>query len=142
MGASCWSHFVPYHPDIDGVLHAVREQIFNEQAYYLSEEHQAQGIFPATMEELIELNGEAGTHSIIDMDGGVMDTPEFAAVAPLTSDQLQRLFDTDFPDHAVVQERLESGELYNFCRRWEGVFITIYDGEVAAELCFVGCSGD
>ena len=142
MGASCWSHFVPYHPDIEGVLQAVREQVFQDQAYYLSETHQAQGIIPASMEELIELNGEAGTHSIIDMDGGLGATPEFAAVALLTPEQLQRMFDTEYPDHALVENRLESGELYSFCRNWEGVCILVYTNNVPTEICFLGCSGD
>lgn len=137
MGHSCWSYFVPFQEDIATALEELREQAFVHRAYVWNGDTE-----PTSIEELIEWAGENGTESIIDMNGGVVDSPDFAAVAQLSANLYQELFGTIQPTHEQVEEMLSSGELHAVCRSWEGIFIVVYSEEYPAEICFVGCSGD
>jgi hypothetical protein len=137
MGHSCWHYFVPFQEDISAALEELRAAAFIHRAYVWEG-----SVEPSSMEELIEWAGESGTQSIIDMNGGVVDSPDFAAVAQLDARFYEELFGTVQPTHEQVQMMLDTGELHALCRSWEGVFIVVYEGDDPLEICFAGCSGD
>src|SRR5436190_23671670 len=98
MGASGWDYFVPYQSDINAALQTLRQQAFQNKDFetWFDED---EGIEPADIDELLELNAEAGAHSIIDMTEGVSKEPAFGTVSPLTEPELMKLFGTLEPNH-------------------------------------------
>lgn len=63
MGASGWSYYVPYDPDLDRALQRLREQVFREGKFYSPDPARR----PKSIAQLLEWNAEDGTHSILDM---------------------------------------------------------------------------
>lgn len=97
---------------------------------------------PHTIEELLERESEDGTHSILDITC-VSSRPKFGAISPFPPSKLLYYFDTEKPTHAVIQDRYEWGSLEKFTsRRWQGIYIIVYRGEIPEEIFFAGCSGD
>lgn len=96
---------------------------------------------PSTIDELLEQCAEAGTHSILDIDG-VSPAPELGAATPLSETQLQTLFGTTQPTKAMIQSAKEDGRLHALCNRWQAVFLTVYEDGQPAEYVFAGVSGD
>lgn len=170
MGASGWSYFVPYEPDISAALERLRQAVFQRGDYYWrgsgyefwdeADNRLAMGEDPAVVEiermakrdsmqkpssiaELFEWNEEVGTHSIIDMDRGVSTDPAFGTVSSLTDDQLISGFGTTTPTHAQIEQWEAGGDPIGSVRsRWKGLYIVVYKGDVPTELYFAGFSGD
>lgn len=169
MGASGWAYFVPYQPDINRALQELREAVFKSGAYYTEatfldmidedavEKHvppeffqqfkvalqslrsKSQPLRPQTITELLEMNGESGTHSIIDISD-ISPTPDFGMAAPLSHQQLIDLFGTDHPTRNMVEQR--SDDLQSLRSRWEATYIVIYADGLPSEIFFTGYSGD
>lgn len=97
---------------------------------------------PTSPESLLEWNRESGTHSIIDIYRGVSEQPQSGTISPLTSEQLKTFFGTLKPNHEMVANWLTSFDITEIRDRWDGVYITIYDGDIPTEYCFAGFSGD
>jgi hypothetical protein len=158
---SDWYYFVPYQSDINRALQALRRQVFERGRYHrpaafyahmltlqpeVGPERVASAIRtlwaapPRTMDELIERNGEAGTHSIIDIEQ-VWDQPGFGVAWPLTPDQLLDVFGTTEPtrDQVLLHER--SGILGAYRQRWQALYIVVYCGGLPSEIFFRGYSG-
>ncbi len=161
MGASGWKYFVPYQPDLNKALHDLHQKVFEANAYHFPlevhftvEEYQSMSEEaltakieelrkaqrrPQSIDELLRMNGETGTHSIIDIES-VSDTPDFGKVAPLSQQQLLRLFNTDSPTHTMIEARVD--DLYTLRRRWQGTYIIVYKDHQPDEIFFIGYSGD
>lgn len=161
MGASGWKYFVPYSPDINRALHDLRQKVFETNAYHfplevhftveeyqsLSEEALTAKIEelrkaqrrPQSIDELLRMNGETGTHSIIDIES-VSATPDYGKVAPLSQQQLLQLFNTDSPTHTMIEARVD--DLYTLRQRWQGTYIVVYQDHQPDEIFFIGYSGD
>jgi hypothetical protein len=169
MGASGWVYFVPYQPDINKALQELREAVFKSGAYYtqaafvasIDEDEIAKHIpseyaelFKATLQklrsepqppkpnsiaELLEMNGESGTHSIIDING-ISSTPDFGMAAPLSQQQLRKFFGTEKPTRSIVEQHAD--EIQSLRRRWEATYIIIYRDGSPGEIFFTGFSGD
>jgi hypothetical protein len=160
MGASGWSYFVPYQEDIAQALHDLRERVFQAGEYYKPDEWYAElrsrGIIteeeyqdnileinsqsvPDNIDELVELRGEEGTHSIIDIEG--VSTSAFpGTISPLSNDEYLELFGTQRPSHSLVEEKEEALQSIHgpFC----GTYIYIYEKEKPVEIFITGISGD
>jgi hypothetical protein len=89
--------------------------------------------------EIYEINGEEGTHSILDM-AEIGQEPDFMRVAPLKESELILLFNTLTPDRELVEERID--RLMDFRSRWMGTYVILYEDGEPTELLFVGFSGD
>jgi hypothetical protein len=63
MGASGWHHFVPFDTDPARGLARLREEIFRRGAYFSPKKKKA-----ASIEQLLALCGESGTHSVLDVN--------------------------------------------------------------------------
>jgi hypothetical protein len=98
---------------------------------------------PRTIEELLEMAGESGTHSILDI-AHTADIPEFGAATPLTKHRHLQLFGTTTPTRAQVEaaQAAPAGPDEGI-RRWEAVYFVVHDEAGSPlEYVFVGCSGD
>ena len=162
MGASGWDYWVAYQSDISAALQQLREQVFAQGGYYrpavfyqalleggfvpdnMKEEfasHLAERYNqppPQTIKELLEQNREEGTHSIIDIER-ISTTPASGAAAPLTPDELRRLFGTTQPtrDQVVAKDLLSNYQ----SQRWDGHYVITYAGDQPSEIYFWGYSG-
>jgi hypothetical protein len=99
---------------------------------------------PATIDELLEEQGESGTHSILDIQR-VSDTPEFGAVSPMPAERLLKIFGTDKPTRKMVESKLGDVDLMEdplVSERWHGVYFTVYRNDKPDEIFFIGTSGD
>lgn len=170
MGASGWSYFVPYEPDIAQALGKLRESVFRSGTFYTP-------MFTRkskTIAELLKRNGESGTHSILDVDR-VLQTPlpvpvlkwhfdivsktgspppeaEFhqrmlaetklmGAVAPFSDEQLNHAFGTNRPTRNTVDQKWFG--LLDFIPRGCGAFVIVYDAaNNPSEIFFTGKTGD
>lgn len=138
MGASGWKYYVPYQADIGQALQDLRNEVFRSGQYYkLHPDRQ-----PATIEELLEMNGDEGTHSIMDIFM-VAPGPDYGVAAPLSPDELIQYFKTARPTHADVENNPAAVDDIQTSRgRWIGTYIITYDGDAPSEILFFGHSGD
>jgi hypothetical protein len=166
MGASGWSYFIPYQEDVYQALQELREIIFEQGAYYkpaefygkILESEVGQNMSPDlrgqlktdvekmrkqpkpnSIDELIELNGESGTHSILDIQK-VASSPDFGVVAPLSQKELRDIFGTERPNREMVENKAEI--VKSLRGRWQGTYIIVYNKETPKEIFFTGFSGD
>ena len=100
---------------------------------------------PTTIEELIALNGEEGTHSILDIDT-IASSPSFGVGAPLSKEELIQFFGTDQPTHAMIDEKKRelSRSLQKSLGRYkyEATYVIVYRDDMPDEIFFTGYSGD
>jgi hypothetical protein len=165
MGASGWAYLAQYQVDLNQALETLREVVFQSGEYFTEAKFLAMVIEntqesmspealrplqdrlaelenesqPRTIQELLQMNGENGTHSIIDIKG-VAETSEFGKVAPLSSQQLMKFFGTERPTREMAEEKLD--EIENLCQRGEGVYFVVFQNGSPSEICFIGISGD
>jgi hypothetical protein len=96
MGASGWYYFVPFDPDPQAALQRLREDVFRRGQYFTPKTKkpgrlrsaQAPGSpkSPRSIDELLMLCKESGTHSILDVDR-LVTTPH----PPSTADWMRAL---------------------------------------------------
>jgi hypothetical protein len=138
MGASAWQYYVPFEPDIRQALARLRQEVFRAGQYYASPGTRR----PASIEDLLEISGESGTHSILDvMD--VAERPSAGVVAPLSRSELVGAFGSERPTRLDVERASTSLEAIRSRRgRWTGSYIILYEKDKPAEILFFGYSGD
>lgn len=168
MGASGWAYFVPYQADVAAALQTLRADIFH-RGDVVNEVNERLKLYrngdydpyttaprfrfdtddlerwlsspqPETIEDLIKILGDTGTHSVLDIDG-VAETPGWRMMAPLSEEELVSLFGTTQPSRAQI-ETLDRWRLYATRRRWQGGYIVAYTSGEPNELFFFGYSGD
>ncbi len=160
MGASGWSYFVPYRADVREALQELRTKVFHAGEYYkpaewyrllhdrrVIDDFQLRELLkkldpepkPSTMEELIELRMEEGTHSIIDITE-VSETGGENTISALTPSEYANILGTEKPEHLLVAQK--ASELQTLRGRWQGVYVVIYKDGLPEEIFFTGYSGD
>lgn len=132
MGAESWQYFVTYQPNLQGALENLRHQEFRAGRFRGSE------LKPATIEEAFENMDADGTASILDIER-IADEPDFCVVAPLPKDELVRLFGTDQPTRAMIEQNMD---FYEDIERGQGVYILVYKDGQPSEIFFGGYSFD
>ena len=139
MGASAWNYYVPWQPDAGRALGELREQVFRSGQYYKPHT----GVQPATIEELLEMNSEAGTHSVLDIFM-VAPHPDYGVAAPLSRDELIRYFGTEQPTRSALDSNPAALEEVRARRGpWSGTYVVVYDDNGSpSEILFFGQSGD
>jgi hypothetical protein len=130
-----------------------REDVFARGDYLTGESpiHSGNRIFispsrprpkPATIDELLEQQGDSGTHSILDIIC-ISSKPKRKAISPFPSSLLVEYFDSETPSPAEIQEVYEFGSLEKFTgKRWRGIYIIAYFDCKPSDIFFAGCSGD
>lgn len=95
---------------------------------------------PETIEDLIKIQAESGTHCILDIDG-IAEKPEFRKAYPIRRATLEMIFETSQPSKGEVEKRLN--KLWNILAPiWAaGYFATYRDGNPHEWFIF-GVTGD
>jgi len=99
---------------------------------------------PRTIEELLEMAAENGTHSILDITH-TADIPEIFAAVPLSKHRRLKYFGTLTPTRAQAEAAfgLTAEGPDDGIRRWEAIYFTVHDEDgMPLEYVFVGASGD
>ncbi len=138
MGASAWQYFVTFDSDTRRALARLRQEVFQAGQY-----HAPPGVpRPASIEELLELSGETGTHSILDvMD--VAQQPAAGFVAPLSRSEIGATFGSERPTRLDAERARTALEAIRLRRgRWSGTYVVLYQQDTPAEILFFGYSGD
>ena len=94
---------------------------------------------PQTIEELLEMVAEDGTHSILDIEH-VGPRLDFGVAAPLPASRVARVFGSPQPTHDQVEANW--GAIADGLERWQAYYLTVYRDGQPAEYAFIGCSGD
>jgi len=166
MGASGWNYFVQYQADVNIALQDLRQAIFSKGEYYkphqsllesipkLIEQHpnlkehfesnleetKSKSKLPEdTIEQLLQKNGESGTHSIIDIFT-ISDTIDLNQSGKVSDEDLIEVFDTLKPSKSQVESKADHLQTYR--GRWLCTYVIVYDDQGPCELFFTGYSGD
>ena len=94
---------------------------------------------PETIDELLEMVAEDGTHSILDIEH-VGPRLDFGVAAPLPASRVARVFGSPQPTHDQVEANW--GAIADGLERWQAYYLTVYRDGQPAEYAFIGCSGD
>ncbi len=138
MGASAWKYYVPYQPDTNQALQALRGEVFRRGEYF----NPYPGARPDSIEQLLERNAESGTHSILDVTAA-RSRPAFGVAASLSPAELIQYFGTDRPTHDLLENSAAALQQIQARRgRGTGTYVVVYAGDQPAELLFFGLSGD
>ena len=73
MGASGWSNFIAYDPDVETALKALQAEVFERGEYFWVFDDK-----PASISDLRQRNESDGTHCIIDVSGVSAKVKEIA----------------------------------------------------------------
>lgn len=148
MGASGWSYFVDYQPDLGRALDELRTRVFAEGDYWWAEPYEfgkSASDFPdrpRTEDELwsSESVQESGTHSILDVHEvvGPGETPGHGTVEPVSA--AEALLSAS----VATLTRAHVGLLGDLAtRRWSGRCAVLHDDAGRpSEIYFWGSSGD
>jgi hypothetical protein len=93
-----------------------------------------------TIDELLEMCAESGTHSILDIMQGLSDGPEFGTAFPMPDDVKRGLYGTATPTHDQVEAKMH--ERADELERWSCWYVIVYKDGRPDEIYFEGCSGD
>ena len=96
---------------------------------------------PKTIEKLLEIQAESGTHSILDIVG-ISPEPKFGYIRPFPREKLVEIFGSQTPSHSEIEEAHSFGRLEDFADRWEGIYVIAYRDGSPSEIFFDGHSGD
>jgi hypothetical protein len=147
MGAEPYYYFVKYNADVDAALQKLRKREFEAGRYNpvirhlefpIGPDSPSPGAQHSSIQEALEAADADGTRSILDLDH-VSEEPDFCAVAPLPTEELERLFGTDQPTHEMIEQ---NDELFEGMDRGQGIYIVAYKHGRPDEILFAGYSFD
>ena len=131
MGGHPYQYVVDYDDDLQAALDRLRSDVFQKGQYYGAERK------PKSPEEALELAGETGTRSILDILK-VQEDPDYCCASPLTPDELQRHFGTERPSATMVEA---SDGFWEELERGKARCVIVYEGD-ARRVFFAGYSFD
>ena len=134
-----WRYWAPFDDDVASALGTLREEVFRSGAYYRVNPGDPP---PGSIGQALELNGESGTHSILDVFS-VSPYPQLGTVAPVSPDESTRLFGTDRPTREQVEANVSASDALSASRGpWSGSYLVTFEEGTPHELFFFGISGD
>jgi hypothetical protein len=148
MGASGWSYFVPYQPDLQAALNALRAQVLADGDYWWAAKYEfgksakEYDDRPTSEDQLWgdEAVQEEGTHSILDMRRMLRDgeEPDYGTVQVVTAAEALDRAGTETLTREHVQAIDDLAR-----RRWFGRCAVLHDSDGKPdEIYFWGFSGD
>ena len=135
MGATPYSYYVKYQPNLQAALRDLRDREFKAGRY--SPEPDPAAPHASIADALLAAEAD-GTASILDLDT-VADRPGFGVAHRLGEAQLQQLFGTTRPTHQMIEN---SDDLFDQIDRGQGVCIVVYKDDQPDEIFFAGYSFD
>ena len=165
MGASGWQYFTPYRPDPEDALQELRNRVFDTREFLRAPTASwvsADGLTVAlrivvriarfafwfrlrrlararSIDEVLDLAGENGTHSILDVER-TASARGIGMAAPAPRRWLQEIYGTGEPTRELVERH--TGELDERLDRGEAVYVLVYRDGRPDEIYFEGHSGD
>jgi hypothetical protein len=149
MGGHPYWYFVPYEPNLQSALDALRTREFEAGRYNpvlpfikfrepaFSEQKPGKG--HKTIRKAIAASAEDGTRSILDI-AKVGKASDYGTAGPLNVDRIRELYGTDKPTRAAIEG--DMGFLADI-DRGKCIYLIAYDKNgKPAELCFAGYSYD
>ncbi len=94
---------------------------------------------PEAIEDLIKIQGDSGTHCIIDIDG-ISSTPEYRKAFPLSKEQLLKVFGTEKPNREAIESSRD--QLREFITSWTAIYLVALKDDLPSEIFFLGIAGD
>jgi hypothetical protein len=94
---------------------------------------------PETIEELLEMVAEDGTHSVLDIEH-TGPRREFGVAAPMPARRIREFFGSEQPTHEQVEQMW--GDVSDELDRWQAYYVTVFKDGKPHEYAFIGCSGD
>jgi hypothetical protein len=165
MGATGWSYFVPYQPNLDAALQQLRQHVFTDgmfeghpdyhkqlleglRPFLTSEEiwqsetyiHDLEACLPTSIEHALELCKGSGTHSILDIRT-ISEQPEFETASPLNPSQLEEIFGTITPTYEQFRQSDILERIHFLRHRNQGAYVILYRDGVPDQIWFGGRSG-
>ena len=131
MGGEPYQYVVDFNDDLQLALDRLRSETFSKGQFYGAERK------PKSPKQALELAGETGTRSILDILK-VQDDPDYCCVAPLRPEELERYFGTDRPSAQMVEG---SDAFWEDLERGKARCVIVYEGE-SKKLFFAGYSFD
>lgn len=95
---------------------------------------------PKSIEELLERNGLDGTHSILDMTGGISENFKWFSITRLPEESVANIFGTDKPNRSQIEAR--EHDLLSILGKAYGLYLIAYENDQPSEIFFIGISGD
>jgi hypothetical protein len=148
MGAHLWFYFVPYEPDINRALQALRKREFIAGRYHpaiMFPQFPVSEVDPrpssaayASIEEALEASQEDGTRSILDMER-IGEERDYGVVSPVPGERLTELFGTPQPTREMIEQNID---FFEDLERGKGIYIIVFKGVKPAEIFFAGYSYD
>lgn len=142
-GGSEWRYFAPYSDDVAKVVEQLKWEVLRSGKYYKRNPKRK----PKTPAQALQMNGEDGTHSIMDI--GKVSLVESGplkcaidTICPIPKADLVKLFGSDRPTRAMIDAYDKRIALATFQSSWSGVWIKVYEGDTPKWLYFAGVSGD
>jgi len=146
MGGHAYWYYVPYQPNIQTALDALREREFRAGRYNpvmpfidfpLEPDAPAPGNQHRTIADALEDSAEDGTRSILDLERVGMK-PDFCTVVAVPASELEGLYGTANP----TREMVEDMEFFEEVDRGHGVYVVLYENDQPSEILFAGVSFD
>jgi hypothetical protein len=116
-----------------------RTREFQEMVGAFGAPARAPDLPPRTIEDLLELAAESGTHTVLDIPRTAARRGNGAA-APLPGRELRRIFGTERPTREQVEERV--ADVWERLPAWQAYYFVTYRDGRPEGYAFVGCSGD
>lgn len=147
MGAHRYWYTVPYQPDINSALQALRTREFEAGRYNpvtpfpefpITTASPAPGRAHDSIESALASSEAGGTRSILDIRS-IADEPDFFVAAPLCEDTLQATYGTTRPTRDLVDANMA---VISHVNRGHAVYVIIYGNEAPLEILFAGYSFD
>jgi hypothetical protein len=147
VGGHPWFYFVPYQPNIDLALQALREREFKAGRYNpvvmlpefpVTPASASPGAKHSSIQEALDAADADGTRSILDMER-VGQEPDYGVVAPMPSHRLMELFGTEQPSRSMVERNMD---FFSDIERGQGICVVVYENDRPSEIFFAGYSYD
>ncbi len=172
MGGHAYWYFTKYQTDIETTLEVLRQREFAAGRYNpvisdidfpITSDSPTPGSQHSSIEEAMEASEEEGTRSILDVlnissvsYSDALDASEqngmdlFCTTFPLSTEELNQLFNTDKPTHNLIEAVLLSSQTYEGTgyEFWGSIdrgtcrHIVIYENDMPTEVFFAGYSFD
>src|SRR3954471_24811363 len=124
MGSTGWTHFVPYQTSIATALQELQDEVRRTGQFAggfegVGDSEELLGILNSNDSE-----GTQGTHSVLDIIGGISEEPQMFAASPVAEQTLLELFGTTEPSRDEVEEK--DLELNEQIERWQARYLIVY----------------
>lgn len=141
MSSTAWRYFVPYQPDFQAALDALRAKAFARGAYlqpWTDRAVQPPASPPESIDEAVQRCGAQGTHSILDIAAfSLVPGPGLACL--VSTEELSRVYGTPRPSRDDVDDHRFA--LVHHLEEGEARLLVVWAEGAPSQLYFEGITG-